>query len=421
MKKCSLLLVFLSLLTLGQPFQLKAQDTAYARRMIDSLASCRMHGRGYVYQGDHIAAAFIAAELEKTAALPLASSYFQHFPISLNTFPGRLRLSLNDGLLQPADDYMIGSSSPMVSGTFKTLWLTKNSLSNPRALKNFQKKNLENTVLILDTGFADLKRPELAAARGLIYAGKSRQVFGVSSGRELAKGFSVYVPREKIPTKTKTVTVDIESVFLKNYLTQNVVAFIKGRQQPDSFLVFTAHYDHVGHMGAGLCFPGANDNASGCAMLLDLARHYSKPENAPDYSVAFLFFSGEEAGLLGSEYYAEHPLFPLESIKFLLNLDMVGTGSEGIRVVNGNALKQAFEKLEGINRSDSLLKAVGPRGESANSDHYWFYKKGVPSFFIYTTGPEWREYHTPADRPQGLPLTEYSDLFRLLVRFMAGF
>lgn len=415
---------FLNLLLLWAillPMAVRAQDSAYARRMIDSLASAPMQGRGYVNEGDRRAARFIAGELQRMHVEPLAPGYFQHFTLDLNTFPGRMQVCFGNTLLQPAADYMVGSSSPTVTGTFKCRWLDKNSFADSLERKRLLKKNLRKTVLILDTSFKELKWPGLFRARGLIYAGTTRQVFGVSSGHEVKNYVSLYVPQEKIPTAAKKVTLDIESKFLSTYQTQNVVAFIRGRQQPDSFLVFTAHYDHVGCMGQGAFFPGANDNASGCAMLLDLARHYSQPENTPDYSMAFLFFSGEEAGLLGSEHFANHPLFPLGSVKFLVNLDMVGTGSEGIRVVNGNALKAAFEKLAEINRRDSLLKAVGPRGESANSDHYWFYKKGVPAFFIYTTGPEWREYHTPADRPQGLPLTEYRDLFRLMVRFMDEF
>ena len=187
---------------------------------------------------------------------------------------------------------------------------------------------------------------------------------------------------------------------------------------PDSFVVFGAHYDHLGMMGSNTFFPGANDNGSGTAMLLDLAAYYAMPENQPDYSIAFIFFSGEEAGLLGSEYYTEHPLFPLKNIKFMLNLDMVGTGSEGIKVVNGSIFKQEFEKLKALNEKGGYLKSVNERGEAANSDHYYFYKKEVKCFFIYTLGGEYKEYHTVGDKAAGLPLTKYTELFRLVCDFV---
>ena len=84
--------------------------------------------------------------------------------------------------------------------------------------------------------------------------------------------------------------------------------------------MFTAHYDMIGSFGEGNYFPGASDNGSGTAMVLDLARHFSSGRK-PFYSVAFMLFSGEEAGLLGSTHYVDHPLFPLERIKLVINLD----------------------------------------------------------------------------------------------------
>jgi Zn-dependent M28 family amino/carboxypeptidase len=168
-------------------------------------------------------------------------------------------------------------------------------------------------------------------------------------------------------------------------------------------------------------FPGANDNASGTSMLLDLARHYSLPENKPKYSIAFMAFSGEEAGLLGSMHYVSDPLFPLKNIRFLINLDMVGTGSKGIRVVNGETYEKEFTTLERINQEKNYLVVVGKRGPSSNSDHYPFFEKGVPSVFIYTTGDEFREYHNIYDVPEKLPFTKYNELFRLLSDFVKTF
>jgi aminopeptidase YwaD len=170
-------------------------------------------------------------------------------------------------------------------------------------------------------------------------------------------------------------------------------------------------------MGRKVYFPGANENASGTAMVMDLARHYSLPENRPAYSMVFMAFSGEEAGLLGSTYNAEHPLFPLAKIAFLVNLDMVGTGDEGITVVNATAFQSDFDDLETINDEKDYLPDVAPRGESCNSDHCPFYKKGVPSFFIYTRSKIYNEYHSVKDRAEDLPLNGYNGLFRLLVDF----
>jgi len=156
-------------------------------------------------------------------------------------------------------------------------------------------------------------------------------------------------------------------------------------------------------------------------MVMDLARHFSLPENQPDMNIAFMAFSAEEAGLWGSSYYTAHPFFPLQDIKFLINLDMVGSGSKGIKVVNGNVFENEFNNLVKINTNNEYILKVNARGEAANSDHYPFYLEGVPAFFIYTLGDECKEYHTIFDDATNVPLTEYEDVFRLLTDFTETF
>lgn len=151
--------------------------------------------------------------------------------------------------------------------------------------------------------------------------------------------------------------------FIPNHQSQNVIGFIPGAVYPDSFIVFSAHYDHLGQMGSKVYFPGANDNASGCAMLLNLAKYYSLPENKPKYSIAFIAFAGEEVGLLGSDYFTKNSLFPLPKIKFVFNMDIMGTGEEGITVVNGSVFKPEFEKLKQINSDNKYIKDVKIRGK----------------------------------------------------------
>ena len=170
-------------------------------------------------------------------------------------------------------------------------------------------------------------------------------------------------------------------------------------------------------MGDATFFPGANDNASGISLLLNLAKYYAA--NPQPYSIVFLAFAGEEAGLIGSKYFVENPLLPLKSIRFLLNVDLVGTGDEGITVVNASEFANEFALLNKINNEHKLLTAINARGKAANSDHYWFTEKGVPAFFIYTLGGI-KAYHDIDDKAATLPLTEYKDLFQLIVKFIEG-
>ena len=194
------------------------------------------------------------------------------------------------------------------------------------------------------------------------------------------------------------------------------MAMVKGITNPDSFIVFSAHYDHLGRMGRGTYFPGANDNASGVSMLLNLAKHYSLEINKPKYSMVFIAFAGEEAGLAGSKYFIEHPLVDLKKIRFLINLDLVGTGDEGMMVVNATEHKREFEQLKKINEDRQYLTHIGERGKSKNSDHYYFSENGVPAFFFYTMGGI-QAYHDIYDKAETLPLTKYKEVFRLIRDF----
>ncbi|RZL36511.1 MAG: M28 family peptidase, partial [Pedobacter sp.] len=134
------------------------------------------------------------------------------------------------------------------------------------------------------------------------------------------------------------------------------------------------------------------------------------------YSVGFICFAGEEAGLLGSRYFTENATFSLSKIKFLINLDLVGTGERGMTVVNASIYPKAFSILNQINAEQKLISKINSRGKAANSDHYFFTEKGVPAFFFYTQGGI-SAYHDVFDKPETLPLTEYKDLFKLIISF----
>jgi Zn-dependent M28 family amino/carboxypeptidase len=198
-----------------------------------------------------------------------------------------------------------------------------------------------------------------------------------------------------------------------NFQTQNIIAYIPGKI--DSFIVFSAHYDHLGILGQ-VYFPGANDNASGVAMVLSLAKHFANRKTPPKYNLAFILFSGEELGLLGSLYFVTHPTFDLNKIKLLVNLDMVGSGDQGITVVNAFNQKKAFQLLKQINSQLHLLPSVKPRKNAPDSDHYPFTLKKIPAIFIYTRG-RYKQYHSIYDRPDSLYYDYFPKLEKLLYTF----
>lgn len=393
-----------------------SQDINYARSVIDTLCSPAMHGRGYVKHGDRIAARYISSEFAKHGLKPFGKNYFQHFRFSVNTFPGKMMLKVNGQLLKPGTDYLIDPSSHRIKGKYKLYRVASTSIRGTKDL-------LKNRFLLVDKseavtkdeqGAMDLWITKPAGAKGVMMIEDNKLVWSVS--RKQLKHPVFRILRKSLPENPAEIEVKAEACFKKKYRTQNVIGFLPGTQYPDSFIVFTAHYDHLGRMGKEIMFPGANDNASGVAMMLNLLAHYSK--NPLSYSVAFIAFAGEEAGLLGSEYFVKNPLIPLKQIKFLLNMDLLGTGDDGLMVVNGEIFKEHFQILESLNKEKNYVVSLQKRGKARNSDHYWFTERGVPAFFIYTLGGI-SYYHDILDRPETLPLTDFEDVFRLIVDFTA--
>jgi hypothetical protein len=398
-----------------------SQDIQYARKILDTLTAPGMHGRGYVNNGCGIAADFLENEFKKLGLKPFKESYRQKFSMKVNTFPGKMSVTFGERSLLPGIDFIVHSGSGKISGTFEMIWFTKEMLMNPSAMNRFRSTDLSDKVIVVDkSALVDKADIQLFdsfilnpfKARGIIFTESKKFTWSVAP-----KAFSyavLYVMSDALKAEKK-ITLNIENKSFSKFQAENVLGFVPGSQSPDTFLLFTAHYDHLGRMGSETYFPGANDNSSGIAMLLNLAKHFS--EKPHRYSVAFIAFAGEEAGLLGSEYYVKHPFFPLSKIKFLINMDLLGTGDDGMMAVNGAVFEDEFNQLSAINAEKRYLKEIQKRPKAANSDHYHFVEKGVRGFFFYTLGGI-AAYHDVYDKAETLPLTEFDDIFRLIVDFV---
>jgi Zn-dependent M28 family amino/carboxypeptidase len=229
--------------------------------------------------------------------------------------------------------------------------------------------------------------------------------------REVNKIASITIFDSLIQNK-ESLLIELKNEFVDVFKCKNIMGMVKGKSK-DSFIVYTAHYDHLG-MQAEAMFPGASDNASGVSMILSLAKYYAK--NKPNYDTYFLLFSGEEAGLLGSHYFVDYPTFSLSRIKFLMNIDIMGNAENGIMIVNGEANKQKYDLMSSINNQKKYVPEVKIRGKAANSDHYFFSEKGVPAIFIYSLGGQ-GYYHDVQDRAENLLYTNYENVFRLIRDF----
>jgi hypothetical protein len=406
----------------------QSQNIQYAHYVIDTMCSPTFYGRGYTSQGDTKAASFIANEFAKMRLSKFKNNYFQEYQLSSNTFSKEMKVSIGKKVLTAGIDFMVALSSPSIHGKFKIFKIDSINLKTKADIDKILKKNLKKKIVLIDKQnikdkevlafLTTLKHENPFLSKGIAFINDGKLSWGASDGKKQKDFAKINLLRKSLPAKLKKIDITVEADYLIDYTTQNVVGYVKGKLYPDSFFVFTAHYDHLGQMGKDVFFPGANDNASGTAMVMDLARYFSTDTiHRPDYSIVFALVSGEENGLYGSTHLANQPLFPLHTIKFLINLDMVGTGSEGITVVNATKFKNEFNRFNDINKEKGYLKAVVERGESCNSDHCPFFEKGVPAVFIYAMG-DFSEYHNVYDLPDKIPLSKYNEIFKLLVDYM---
>jgi hypothetical protein len=314
---------------------------------------------------------------------------------------------------------MMHASSGSLSGSFEPVLIDATVMRSPTRMLQRLSEAGEERFVILDS--AGLNNPELyrfvktmamtgqLGITGMIELCPNTP--GGRVGRRAYQGPCIQVSRNAVPRAIENVRIDILNKYTEEYGTRNVIGFIPGRT--DQFIVFTAHYDMLGSFGQGNYFPGASDNGSGTAMVLDLARHFSEGKK-PYYSVAFMLFSGEEAGLMGSRHYVDQPLFPLEKIKLTVNLDMVGTGQQGVILFNAPQRPRAAAIVQKINEEKHYMIEVEERPAKPNSDHWPFHMKGVPAIFFLTKGRSGGG-HNIFDTPDKLPLYGYENLFNLVI------
>ncbi len=423
MKKSGFILLLLCI-----PLTGSSQNLDYARMVIQKLSSPEFKGRGYVENGNKISADFISGEFHNLGLIPVnKKSYYLKFNISINTFPGRVSVRVDGNDLIAGSDYIIESSSPSISGKFNIINTSRSELDTDAKLVSLV-NNAGNSFIMIDCRDKMNEKPEVTRkidgyinflkyspqvnVKGIIIYTSGKLTWDASTEQGIRPIITLI--KDMDLKSSGSIELVIDARFFPNYETQNIVGSIKGTSKSDSMIVVLAHYDHLGKMGKETYFPGANDNASGVAMILNLAKYFSA--NKPKYTMIFVALSAEEPGLLGARAFTDDPPIDLKKIKFLVNFDLAGTGDEGIKVVNGSVFKEKFDLLCMINKEQELLPKVEIRGEACNSDHCPFYQKGVPCFYIYTLGGI-QAYHDIYDKFETLPLTEFVNYCKLMIEF----
>ncbi|MDR4483423.1 MAG: M20/M25/M40 family metallo-hydrolase [Nitrospirales bacterium] len=174
----------------------------------------------------------------------------------------------------------------------------------------------------------------------------------------------------------------------------NVIGMLPGRDQElrQELILIGAHRDHFGRQ-AGLLFPGADDNASGTSVMLELIRMLSQSATSPKRTVLFVSFDGEERGLLGSRLYVSHPVFPLDQTVAMINLDHLGAGdgklTVGVTRMDKNLAQQAAAQA-------GLGDNIQMYGYFPGGDHVPFFEAGVPTVTVVSSGRH-HHFHQPSD------------------------
>ncbi|GGZ22399.1 hypothetical protein GCM10007049_14020 [Echinicola pacifica] len=249
---------------------------------------------------------------------------------------------------------------------------------------------------------------------------EQKPVFLVSSDK-MASLFGKSVEELKEAAKTSPESVATQKVRykiekeLEEVPTENVMGFLPGTDKKDEILVVSSHYDHIGINSKGEINNGADDDGSGTVSVMEIAQAFAtaaKEGNSPRRSVLFLNVTGEEKGLLGSEYYTDHPIFPLENTVNNINIDMVGRidyeyqeaeNQDYVYVIGSDMLATQLKTIieyNNITHTDLILDYRYDAEDDPNrfyyrSDHYNFAKHNIPVAFFFNGVHD--DYHQPTD------------------------
>ncbi|WP_209329655.1 M28 family peptidase [Lunatimonas salinarum] len=417
-------------------------------RHLTYLASDELEGRDTGEKGQKLAAEYLK-DFYRALGLkgPVNGDYFQPFQLSSILWTevalqiGRSKLIENEDFVfmgdgdmkraAKADLVFLGIASDEnlakvdVSGKLVGLWAIGERASS--FADKIMDRGAAGIVVVTMEGQANFDRManrfKSLAGRGRMGFDKptlQRPIFMVSS-EKMAEIFDTPVEELKEAAKGKPESIKAQKATYrvtkkKNWVdTENVMAFIEGTDKKEEVLVISSHYDHVGINSDGQINNGADDDGSGTVSVMEIAEAFAlaaKDGFKPRRSVLFLNVTGEEKGLLGSEYYAENPVFPLENTVNNLNIDMVGRidyeyeGKENqdyIYVIGSEMLSSQLKVISEYNNmtySNLILDYRYDAEDDPNrfyyrSDHYNFAKHNIPVIFYFNGVHD--DYHQPTD------------------------
>jgi Zn-dependent M28 family amino/carboxypeptidase len=433
------------------PIQVKYANTitvADLTEYLTYLASDEMRGRDTGSEEQKIAAQYLAdfyKELGFTG--PVEGSYLQQVPLVSSAF-NAVDLKIGKNKLVMNEDFVFSGDGDMAKA-MKTDLVFLGLVNDENLAKVSVKDKLvgiwavgvrsnDLTKKVMDAGAAGIvlvsmegqsnfdrvaNRAKTLAGKGRIGFEKEvtqRPIFTVSSDKlgelfgqpvetlkEAAKTNPESIPSQKATFQVKKTVNPVES--------SNVMGYLEGTDLKDEVLVISSHYDHVGVSSTGEIFNGADDDGSGTVSVMEIAQAFAtaaKEGHKPRRSILFLNVTGEEKGLLGSEYYGDHPIFPMENTVNNINIDMVGRidyeyqkadNKDYIYVIGSEMLSSQLKKINEYNNityTDLILDYRYDAEDDPNrfyyrSDHYNFAKHNVPVIFFFNGVHD--DYHQVTD------------------------
>jgi hypothetical protein len=271
--------------------------------------------------------------------------------------------------------------------------------------------------LYMSGGVLSVNKPEPTSGGGVFFVAPSVAPKLLNTTAEKLTKAAAAEPRKKALAKIKPVNVQYQvSMEVTVLKTENVLGYLEGTDKKDELLVITSHYDHIGMEESGegdRINNGADDDGSGTVSVMELAKVFAqakKEGHGPKRSILFMTVTGEEKGLLGSDYYTRNPIFPLANTIVNLNIDMVGRrdpqhkdSAHYVYVIGSDKLSSKLHSLsESVNKATTKLvfdytynDQNHPERLYYRSDHWNFAKNNIPIIFYFDGIHE--DYHRPSD------------------------
>lgn len=438
-------------------------------KSVEFLASEKLQGRLPGSEGFQLATDFMSNEFAKMKLKPIGENYFQKLKVEYNEIlsPEHFAIIKNGKktIYQLGKDYVYrgftGSGNFTSQVVFCGYGLSQPNLNyddyaninvnvkdkvvlvfkyNPRWSidgKNFTDGNPREKAIvaakhgakgILFVSFPNDKEPQKPI--GSVIHGNGEQMINFPElhidlplADELfdGSGFTLKELQTKIDSTKKPfsvnlnhqVEIEVNTHYEKEKEVENVAAILEGTDEKlkNEFVIIGAHLDHVGSQAGKIFFPGANDNASGSAVLLEVAKEFSK--NKAKRSVVFVFFASEEQGLNGSTYFANHLPFPKENVKAMINIDCVGFG-DSIQIGGGKSSPQLWNIAKSIDeKNDKLLVSNTWAGGGADAEP--FFQIGIPTLYFVSTN-SYKHLHLLSDKPETLNQNLFESIANLVYK-----